>query len=118
MVAEAMVVLAFSAGFVSTGLFSLTFNRSSTFKILLVSDISMSFAFSSLEFIVSLRTMSDPIDLFRCNNESCISSTKLATGAFSIVLLRLTMFKIFYSFSLGSNESIDPFLLKNLNSSD
>lgn len=99
-VADATVVLAFSAGLISTGLFSiglfsLTFNRSSTFKIFLGSSTSTSFFLSSLEFIVSLRTMSDPIDLFRCYNESCISSTKLvAAGTLAVDLLRLTMLTI------------------------
>lgn len=100
-VADATVVLAFSAGLISTGLlfsiglFSLTFNRSSTFKIFLGSSTSTSFFLSSLEFIVSLRTMSDPIDLFRCYKESCISSTKLvATGTLAVDLLRLTMLTI------------------------
>lgn len=62
--------------------------------------------------------MSDPMDLLRGINESYMSSTKLLlTGALSADLFRLTILTIYDSFNFGSSESIEPFLLKNLNSS-
>jgi hypothetical protein len=50
---------------------------------------------SSLELMVSLRTMSDPIDRLRGINESYMSSTKLLlTGALSADLFRFTILTI------------------------
>ena len=117
-VAEASVVLAFSTGLASSCKFSFVSACESTFVFILVLGFSSIATLSSLELMVSLRTMSDPKDLLRGISESYMSSTKLLlTDALSADLFRLTILTIYGSFNFGSSESIEPFLFENLNSS-
>lgn len=94
-VAEAAVVLVFSTGLASSCKFSLFSAYESTFVLIVMLGFSGKSTLSFLELMVSLRTMSDPMDLLRGTKESYMPSTKLLLpGALSADLFRLTILTI------------------------